>query len=117
MKSPAIIYSMNFIPSTLSLPTPSLRSLLPLLLLLFLRLYLAFYLHDGYNLSDKDSLLNLKSNIIRDLYKAVFNYELTKYQQPIRQRWLYELKAAKQYLKRYEIHKQFAQYFLEQLNG
>ncbi|RIB27344.1 hypothetical protein C2G38_2160854 [Gigaspora rosea] len=79
-------------------------------------LYLAFYLHDGYDLSDKDSPLNLKSNIIRNLYKAVFNYELTKYQQPIQQRWLYELKAAKQYLSRIEIHKQFAPYFLEKLN-
>ncbi|CAB4406047.1 unnamed protein product [Rhizophagus irregularis] len=79
-------------------------------------LNLAFYLHDGYDLSDKDNPLNLKASVIRNLYKILFDYDLTKYQQPIRQRWLYELKTAKQYLERHEIHKQFAQYFLEKLN-
>ncbi|CAG8756672.1 5372_t:CDS:1, partial [Racocetra persica] len=49
-------------------------------------LNLAFYLHDGYDLSDKDSPLNLKSEIIKKLYKALFNFEMSKYQQPIRQR-------------------------------
>jgi hypothetical protein len=75
-------------------------------------LNLAFYLHDGYDLSDKDNPLNLKASVIRNLYKILFDYDLTKYQQLIRQRWLYELKTAKQYLERYEVHKQFAQYFL-----
>ncbi|CAG8699798.1 25944_t:CDS:2, partial [Racocetra persica] len=80
-------------------------------------LYLAFHLHDSYNVSDKDSLLNLKSEILHELYKVLFNFEMNKYQQPIRQWWLYELKTAKQYLNRREVHICFAQFFIKQLEN
>ena len=43
---------------------------------------LAFYLHDGYNESDKDNPLNMKAEVIRQLYKELLNYDLTKYQKP-----------------------------------
>ncbi|CAG8757121.1 546_t:CDS:1 [Racocetra persica] len=76
-------------------------------------LNLAFHLHDRYNFLDKDSLLNLKSKILKKLYKAIFNFEMCKYQQPIRQWWLYELKTAIQYLDRHEVYINFAQFFIE----
>ncbi|CAG8718201.1 35555_t:CDS:2, partial [Racocetra persica] len=70
---------------------------------LFNLLNLAFHLYDRYNLSDKDSLLNLKLEILKKLYKAMFNFEICKYQQPIRQWWLYELKTTIQYLDHCEL--------------
>ncbi|CAG8846973.1 15637_t:CDS:1, partial [Racocetra persica] len=42
---------------------------------------------------------------------------MTRYQQPIRQRWLYELRTAKQYLDKREIHICFTQFFIEQLEN
>ncbi|PKK68701.1 hypothetical protein RhiirC2_713177 [Rhizophagus irregularis] len=77
---------------------------------------LAFYLHDGYNESDKDNPLNMKADVIRQLYKELLNYDLTKYQKPIRTRWLYELRTAKQYFERYAAHLQFAQWFVQKLS-
>ncbi|CAG8804565.1 17092_t:CDS:2, partial [Racocetra persica] len=56
-------------------------------------LSLAFYLHDGYNISDKDSLLNLKSGMLKELYKIVFNFEIR------------------------EVHIRFAHFFIEQLEN
>ncbi len=60
---------------------------------------LAFYLYDGYDESNKDNPLNIKAETIYQLYKELLDYNLTKYQKPIKQRWLYELKTAKQYFK------------------
>jgi len=51
----------------------------------------------------------MKAKIIYQLYKELLNYNLTKYQKLIRQRWLYELKIAKQYFKQYATHLQFTQ--------
>ncbi|CAG8832650.1 4458_t:CDS:1, partial [Racocetra persica] len=39
-------------------------------------LNLAFYLHDRYNISDKNNPLNLKSGMLKELYKIVFNFEM-----------------------------------------
>ncbi|RIB11928.1 hypothetical protein C2G38_2202146 [Gigaspora rosea] len=75
-------------------------------------LYLAWDLHDGYDKSDKDKPMGVRSDYIRVLYEERFKYELTKYQQPIWSRWLYELVCAKQYLERRNIHIQFAEWFL-----
>ncbi|CAG8825595.1 7154_t:CDS:2 [Cetraspora pellucida] len=61
-------------------------------------LYLVWMLHDRYDRSDKDLLLNIRSETIRGLYKAWLDYQLTKYQQSLRSRWQYELITAEQYL-------------------
>jgi len=79
-------------------------------------LNLAFYLHNGYNESNADNPLNINTKIIQQLYKELLGYDLTQYQKPIRQRWLYELQAAKQYFERHEIHLQFAQWFIKKLH-
>lgn len=34
-------------------------------------LYLAWNLHDGYNSSDKDKLLNINASIIKELYDGI----------------------------------------------
>ncbi|CAG8775883.1 31337_t:CDS:2, partial [Racocetra persica] len=71
-------------------------------------LNLAYYLHCEYNESDKNNLLNMKTEIISKLYKTVMNYNLKKYQKPISTRWLYQLTIAKQYLNQKDIHLQFS---------
>ncbi|CAB5375558.1 unnamed protein product [Rhizophagus irregularis] len=58
----------------------------------------------------------MKADVIRQLYKELLNYDLTKYQKPIRTRWLYELRTAKQYFERYAAHLQFAQWFVQKLS-
>ncbi|CAG8843105.1 26189_t:CDS:1, partial [Racocetra persica] len=78
-------------------------------------LYLAWMLHDGYAQSDKDSPLNMRSETIRSLYKTRLNYQLTKYQHPLKSRWQYELIAAEQYLERRELHIEFVAWFLPKL--
>lgn len=80
-------------------------------------LYLAWDLHDGYNKSDKDKPMGIRSDYITQLYKELFDYQLTKYQQPIRSRWLYELICAEQYLERRDIHIQFTKWFLSCLKA
>jgi hypothetical protein len=37
-------------------------------------LYLAWKLHDSYNSSDKDKLLNINANIICNLYDSLFEF-------------------------------------------
>ncbi|CAG8751038.1 26579_t:CDS:2 [Racocetra persica] len=69
---------------------------------------LAYYLHCGYNKSDKDNPLNMKAEKISKLYKALLNYDLKRYQKPISTHWLYQLTMAKQYLNRRDIHLQFS---------
>ncbi|CAG8845241.1 14312_t:CDS:1, partial [Racocetra persica] len=72
-------------------------------------LYLTWDLHDGYDKNDKDKPMGVRSDYIRMLYEERFKYKLTKYQRPIRSRWLYELICAEQYLERRNIHIQFAE--------
>ncbi|RIB00905.1 hypothetical protein C2G38_2128833 [Gigaspora rosea] len=67
-------------------------------------LYLVWDLHDGYNKSDKDKQMGVRSDYIHRLYEERLRHKLTKYQQPIRSRWLYELICAEQYLERRDIH-------------
>ncbi len=40
---------------------------------------LAFYLHNGYDESNKNNPLNMKVEIIYQLYKELLDYNLTKY--------------------------------------
>jgi hypothetical protein len=80
-------------------------------------LYLAWDLHNGYDRTDKDKPMGIRSDYICRLYEERFKYQLTKYQQPIRSRWLYELICAKQYLERRDIHIKFTEWFLSCLKG
>ncbi|CAG8849493.1 10951_t:CDS:1, partial [Gigaspora margarita] len=63
-------------------------------------LNLVFKLHNGYGLTIKDNLINMKSEYIHTLYEKLLNFYFTKYQQPIQTWWKYELIAAQQYLAR-----------------
>ncbi|CAG8731923.1 4225_t:CDS:2, partial [Gigaspora rosea] len=72
---------------------------------------LAFKIHDGYNTTDKDNSMNLRSEHIHELYKKLLNYAFNKYQQPISTRWKYQLIAAQQYLSRHDIHIKFCNYY------
>ncbi|CAG8531225.1 754_t:CDS:1 [Acaulospora morrowiae] len=78
-------------------------------------LNLVYYLHNGYSLSNKDTPCNMKASIIKELYKNFLNYDLKNYQQPIQQRWTYELKTAQQYFERYPFHQQFAPWIIQEL--
>lgn len=80
-------------------------------------LNLAYHLHDGYKDSDKDNPINMKSETIKTLYWTLFQYPLKQYQKPITSRWLYQLKTAKQYLKRKEFHLKFATWFVNELEN
>ena len=62
---------------------------------LFNILNLAYHLHCGYNKSNKDNPLNIKTKTINKLYMALMNYDLKKYQKPISNRWLYQLTTAR----------------------
>lgn len=61
-------------------------------------LYLAWKLHDGYDSSDRDKPLNINSQIIRNLYDGLLGFHYNQYQLPLRTRWGYELRTAKQYV-------------------
>ncbi|RIB26422.1 hypothetical protein C2G38_2163516 [Gigaspora rosea] len=78
-------------------------------------LYLAWKLHDGYDSSDKDKSLNINSQIIKDLYDGLLGYHFNQYQLPLRLRWGYELKTAKQYLNRRLAHIEFTQWFITEM--
>ncbi|CAB4404966.1 unnamed protein product [Rhizophagus irregularis] len=80
-------------------------------------LHLVWDIHDGYDKTDKDKPMGIRSDYIRQLYEERFGYQLTKYQQPIRSRWLYELICAEQYLERRDIHIQFTEWFLSHLKA
>ncbi|GBC05120.1 hypothetical protein RclHR1_06040011 [Rhizophagus clarus] len=80
-------------------------------------LYLAWNLHNGYNSSDKDKPLNINAEITRSLYDKLMGFHYNQYQLPLRSRWGYELRTAKQYLDRYESHVCFARWFISQLNN
>ncbi|CAI2192471.1 5314_t:CDS:2, partial [Funneliformis geosporum] len=67
-------------------------------------LYLAWHLHDSYNSNNKDKPLNLNASIIKDLYDKLMGFHYNQYQLPLRSRWDYELRTAKQYLDRCEAH-------------
>ncbi|PKY52833.1 hypothetical protein RhiirA4_470718 [Rhizophagus irregularis] len=80
-------------------------------------LYLAWNLHDGYNSSDKDKPLNINASIIKKLYDGLMGFHYNQYQLPLRSRWGYELRTAKQYLDRREAHILFARWFITQLEN
>jgi hypothetical protein len=71
-------------------------------------LNLAYQLHDGYKDNDRDTPMNIRSDIIRNLYWTLLEYRLQQYQRPISTRWQYQLKTGEQYLERKKIHLQFA---------
>ena len=70
---------------------------------------------DFHKKNFQDKPIDIRSDYIRMLYKERFNYQMTQYQQPIRSRWLYELKCAEQYLERRDIHIQFTKWFYPRL--
>jgi hypothetical protein len=76
---------------------------------------LAWKLHDGYNFSNKDKPLNINSNIIRNLYDGLFGFHYNQYQLPLRSRWGYELRTAKQYQDRHKSHIQFTYWFIDKM--
>ncbi|CAG8739217.1 7231_t:CDS:2, partial [Gigaspora margarita] len=78
-------------------------------------LYLIWKLHNGYSESNKDNPINMKSSYIFDLYFELFGIRLTKFQKPLRQRWLYELQAARQLVERREHLEKFTLRFLNNL--
>lgn len=78
-------------------------------------LNLAHHLHCGYNESNKDNPLNMKTDTITKLYKALINYDFKRYQKPISSRWLYQLTTAKQYLDQRDAHLQFSEWFVHKL--
>lgn len=80
-------------------------------------LYLAWRLHDGYNSSDKDKPLNINADIIRDLYDGLLGFHYNQYQLPLRSRWGYELRTAKQYQDRRESHIQFTRWFIDKMES
>ncbi|PKK61124.1 hypothetical protein RhiirC2_792281 [Rhizophagus irregularis] len=57
-------------------------------------LYLAWKFHNGYNESNKESPLGMKAKYIQSLYQLLLGQNFSKYQQPLRTRWFYELEAA-----------------------
>ncbi|CAI2192359.1 8331_t:CDS:2, partial [Funneliformis geosporum] len=57
-----------------------------------------------YNSNNKDKPLNLNASIIKDLYDKLMGFHYNQYQLPLRSRWDYELRTAKQYLDRCEAH-------------
>jgi len=65
---------------------------------------LAYYFHCGYNESNKDNSLNMKTETISKLYKTLIDYDLKRYQKSISSRWLYQLTTAKQYLNQKDVH-------------
>jgi len=78
-------------------------------------LNLAYQLHDGYKDSDRDSPMNMKSSIIKSLYRTLLNYRLTQYQKPISTRWLYQLRTGEQYLERRDFHIRFVSWLIPEL--
>ncbi|CAI2195196.1 14020_t:CDS:2, partial [Funneliformis geosporum] len=78
-------------------------------------LNLAYHLHCGYNESNKDNPLNMKTKTINELYMTLMNYNLKRYQKPISSRWLYQLTTARQYLNNRDSHLQFSKWFVHHL--
>lgn len=78
-------------------------------------LYLVWQLHEGYNESNKDNPMNMKSKYIANLYYELLGIRFTKFQKPLRTRWLYELQAARQFIERRESIQTFTNWFLTKL--
>ena len=78
-------------------------------------LNLTYHLHDGYSDSNKESPLNMKSDLIHKLYWCLLRYPLKTYQKPISSRWLYQLTTAQQYLANKDTHQIFVQWFVNEL--
>lgn len=78
-------------------------------------LYLAWKLHDGYDSSDRDKPLNINSQIIRNLYDGLLGFHYNQYQLPLRTRWGYELRTAKQYVDRRIAHIEFTNWFINEI--
>ena len=57
----------------------------------------------------------MKTEIIYDLYKTLFNFDMNQYQKPMWSYWLYELKIVIQFLECKEAHKQFVKWFIPKL--
>ncbi|CAG8843567.1 19515_t:CDS:1, partial [Gigaspora margarita] len=80
-------------------------------------LYLAWKLNDGYDSSDKDKPLNINSQVIRNLFSGLLGFQYNQYQLPLRTRWCYELRTAKQYLDRRVAHIDFTNWFINKLEN
>ncbi len=80
-------------------------------------LNLAYHLHCGYNESNKDNPLNMKTKTISKLYMTLMNYNLKRYQKPISSHWLYQLTTARQYLDNRDSHLQFSEWFVHHLEA
>ncbi len=52
---------------------------------------------------------------ISELYKILMDYDIKRYQKPISIHWLYQLTTAKQYLNQKDLHLQFSEWFIYQL--
>ena len=52
-------------------------------------LYLIWKLHNGYDESNQENPMNMKSSYIFNLYFKLFGIKLTKFQKLLRQCWLY----------------------------
>ncbi|RIB11750.1 hypothetical protein C2G38_2042420 [Gigaspora rosea] len=50
-------------------------------------LYLTWHLHDGYGNNNSGAPMNIKSDYIQDLYKALIGYCHSQYQMPLQTRW------------------------------
>ncbi|CAB4435112.1 unnamed protein product [Rhizophagus irregularis] len=79
-------------------------------------IYLVWQLHQGYNESDKDNPMNMKTSYISKLYFQLFGEQFSKFQKPLRQRWLYELQGARQLVQRRNLLEEFTEWFLKKLN-
>ncbi|RIB30789.1 hypothetical protein C2G38_2151764 [Gigaspora rosea] len=53
---------------------------------LFMLFTLTWYLHNGYNSSDKDQPLGMTSEIINQLYDSLIGFHFNQYQEPLRTR-------------------------------
>ncbi|RIB03511.1 hypothetical protein C2G38_2224865 [Gigaspora rosea] len=52
-----------------------------------------------------------------DLYSGLMGFHYNQYQLPLRTRWGYELRMAKQYLNRYTAHLEFATWFIDEMKN
>ncbi|RIB05445.1 hypothetical protein C2G38_596117 [Gigaspora rosea] len=80
-------------------------------------LYITWHLHNGYGNNNSGAPMNIKSDYIQDLYKALIGYCHSQYQMPLQTHWGYELRTAEQYLERRESHLQFAEWFIRTLKS
>ncbi|CAG8724427.1 46153_t:CDS:2 [Gigaspora margarita] len=63
----------------------------------------------------RDKPLNINSQIIRNLYDGLLGFHYYQYQLPLRIRWGYELRTAKQYVDRRIAHIEFTNWFINEM--